>query len=333
MKKINKKNITLLLIICIFFIIFLIFFYISLSFINFKPTLKYVFSSSSNEIFLKNKDFYKFTPNSSFNIDAIYLHDNKSNKIFSYNFNSNNYGFIQKNDLRENKKSTVFIGDSFTQGFGYKSWVDDIKLNTYQDSQIINAGIMSTGFVDWFYHLRFINNNFIVENTFILFISDDIYRKQFLPSNQVLNCIKFSVGCNIFSSFVGSGYDLNRKYNLIDYISLLYRYIAFNFFIKQGRFQNNIAALHGIINDNSRNNLIFFHIPMFQEVILNHYDVNINEIVKIIESRGINYVSLLDKCSFTIEDYYQIDHHMNSIGYEKLKICIENYLNQLNNRM
>jgi hypothetical protein len=298
-----------------------------------KPSLKYILTSSSDEIFISKKEFINFFPNSFFKIDSVSLQSDEPNKIFSYNFTSNNYGFIQNNDLNKYAKSTVFIGDSFTQGFGYKSWVEDIKLNTAQDTQIINAGIMSTGFIDWYYHLRLINNYFFVKNTYILFISDDMYRKQFLPTNQALNCIKLSIGCNTFSSFVGVDYDFNKKNSFINYLYVLYRNLAFNLFIKKSRFQNNIGALHRIIDENSINNLVFFHIPMIGEVLSNSYDINTSQIVDIIESSGLTYVSLLNRCYFTVDDYYQIDHHMNASGYEKLKKCIENYLNQVNTRM
>ena len=43
-------------------------------------------------------------------------------------FHTNNYGLVQKNDI-SNKKSILFLGDSFAQGVGAKPVFQDVVDN------------------------------------------------------------------------------------------------------------------------------------------------------------------------------------------------------------
>jgi hypothetical protein len=311
------------------FISFIICLYLlSLYLGNFKSiNIKYLLNSSNPYFFDYKDNFIKFKPYSGYSIKSVLNDSGNLSDIFSYSFLTNNYGYVQNKDLVDNKDSFIFIGDSFTQGFGTESWVDKINIHNKPNLQIINAGMMSTGFIDWKYHLKYLKSTFKVKHIAIFFISDDLYRKQFIPSNEVLECIKFSRSCSSRSSYVGVNYynftDTTSNSMLKDKIVNTFQVLIFNSFIKAHRYSQNTSAISNIIQVNDDANLTFFHIPMYDEIVNNSYHHKAKSTQLLLEERGVTYVPLLLTCDLTPKDYIKFDGHLNIIGNEKLLKCVE----------
>ena len=158
------------------------------------------------------KNFFTYHPNMSIASRNYYYEDGKFLKEYSYNIYTNNLGLVQKNDINKKEPSILFLGDSFTEGQGSKSWVD--KFNGYYNKyHIINGGLLGTGFqsvLQHYYRLKN-NSNLMSLHTFIstinynleytyhtykLYGDNGYIRNILMINNGVLSDIKICWFCN-----------------------------------------------------------------------------------------------------------------------------------------
>ena len=65
-------------------------------------------------------------------------------KVWDYKFSTNNYGLVQDNELEKKKKSIIFLGDSFTVGWGTEPWINNFN-GMFKKMQVINGGQAGAG--------------------------------------------------------------------------------------------------------------------------------------------------------------------------------------------
>ena len=90
-------------------------------------------------------------------------------EIYKYDININNLGLVQDQDLQKDIPSILFLGDSFTEGQGGDgSWINFFGGN-YNNYQIINGGLLGTGFQQ-FELLNSYLSNHNIKKVFVLLV-------------------------------------------------------------------------------------------------------------------------------------------------------------------
>ena len=134
-------------------------------------------------------------------------------KIWDYNFSTNNYGLVQKSDLDSNKRSILFLGDSFTQGTGSESWVDNISEN-FNEFQIVNGGFGATGFIQFSNLNDHLSSKLNIDKRVVIFISQDIRRNIIIFENT--KCLVNHLFCNKNNKLIGIPH--NMEFNIEKFI-------------------------------------------------------------------------------------------------------------------
>ena len=67
-------------------------------------------------IFINKEKIVKYHANKKILTEAYYKINDDFKKAYSYEITTNNFGLVQKNDLKKNVPSILFLGDSFTEG-------------------------------------------------------------------------------------------------------------------------------------------------------------------------------------------------------------------------
>jgi hypothetical protein len=102
---------------------------------------------------------------------------------------SNNLGLLQDDDVAPGTNVTVVVGDSFTAGVGGCPWFPRLQARRSQD-RLINAGLMGTGFEQWWRLVKFIGDQgFIIKRLLIVSITDDFKRRAWNWPERELACI------------------------------------------------------------------------------------------------------------------------------------------------
>ena len=178
---------------------------------------RYLLFSGKN-VFKNIENFFTYYPNKKINAINYYLENDKFIKVYDYNIYTNNYGLAQKHNIDKNKKSILFIGDSFTEGQGHKSWIDSFN-GSYNGYQIINGGLLGTGFQQF----ELIDNylsSFNISKLFILYIGDDLKRDIFQFNKQQLNCLNDYHECTGNELFYGMPANSNDTLKFVNSLSL-----------------------------------------------------------------------------------------------------------------
>ena len=99
---------------------------------------------SEGNVFSNIDKIFKYYPNQKIISKTFYKIDNTWKKEYEYEIVTNNFGLVQKDDIKTNSPSILFLGDSFVEGQGSYSWVNKFN-GKFENYQIINGGIIGTG--------------------------------------------------------------------------------------------------------------------------------------------------------------------------------------------
>ena len=138
---------------------------------------------SKGKLFDGYKNFFKYQPNLSKRNLHFYYKENEFLKIWDYEFSTNNFGLVQKSDIYSDKDSILFLGDSFTEGQGATPWIDNFEgiISSYQ---VINGGIIGTGFQQFENIYDHISENFRINKVVIIYIGGDLRRGISIASDE-----------------------------------------------------------------------------------------------------------------------------------------------------
>ena len=301
---------------------------------------------SEGKLFEKYDNFFKYHPNLNKRYLQFYFHQGKFKKIWDYNFPTNNFGLVQSNNIYENKKSILFLGDSFTEGQGAEPWIDKFGEN-FLDYQIINGGIIGTGFQQFEKIHDHIKNTYNVDKVVIIYIGSDLRRGIVLADTT--ECLKNNNYCkkdtSVFSipnkeseieNFLIKKHKLRqeKKLSLKNKMKYLvretYTYNILRSYINTIRLKDdssikaNFQAIDNLLKKNEKN-LILINIKTAQEIIKNQESYETKLIRKYLVKRKIQY----NQCNMNndINNFHQIDFHPNKNGYNEIFNCVKKILN------
>jgi|TARA_B100001093_G_scaffold405636_1_gene393931 hypothetical protein len=306
------------------------------------------------DVFKNVESFFKYHSNKNILSKTFYKDDNEWIEEYSYEISTNNFGLVQKNNLIENKKSILLLGDSFVEGQGANSWVNNFD-GFYKDYQIINGGIIGTGPQQFELIENHISKNFIIQKVVFFYIGDDIRRNIFNMPEKTLDCLKDYKKCTGNENFYG--YPL-RENDPTEFLKFLNKYRNYQedklpFYDKvKINLKKKITDLYIIkipINvlrqrfyksDNEyikrnfdsinnlflkyKNDIIFVQLKSKNEVIFGkEFDTFYAE--NFIKKKTKNHFS----CDFNnnINFFHKEDMHPNKDGYNNLYQCVTKILN------
>lgn len=312
---------------------------------------------SDGGVLEKKEGIFKYYPNKKILLKTYYSNGNKFIKEYDYTIQTNNFGLVQNNEIKKNKDSILFLGDSYTEGHGASSWIDKFK-GVYDGLQVINGGIMGTGFNEFELMENHIEHNFKIKKIVLLFIGDDLRRKKFNIHNNTLLCLKDYQNCNGSENFFGydeksknineylnfleenrlkylkeinkdSGHYLQvtknflKDFNIIYYPYLISKYSFLNLKYKNVE-KKNFRSIKKLINKYNQN-ILFIHLNTKEEI---KYGKSI------LSTKVQNYLKKNKKdyfyCNFNndLNLFYKNDGHPNQIGYDYLFRCVSDILDK-----
>ena len=276
-----------------------------------------------------------------------YFDGNLLTKVWDYKFSTNNYGLVQKKDILKNRKSILFLGDSFTEGLGSTPWLDKFNgsINKYQ---IINGGFHGTGFNQFYNFEQFISKIFDIKYLVVLYIGGDI-RRGLIKFNNT-KCIEKFINCHPYNSHFGVPKDpnfnieqnlenlLNSKVEKLNFKKKLKYFIRDTYIFSYSRTIINTLRLKN--NQTVKNNLqsilnikkeyqdkvIFIRINTPEEIAMKKISYESNLINNFMKINNIeNFFCEMDN---NLNMFHKLDYHPNKYGYDNLFNCVYDILSK-----
>lgn len=303
---------------------------------------------NQGKIFKSYKNFFLYEKNLDQKRYLNFYFDKKNSvlkKIWDYKFSTNNYGLVQKFDLNKEKKSLLFLGDSFTEGQGAEPWINDLG-ESYKGLQIINGGIQGTGFKQFENLENYFSNIFKIQKTVVIFISSDLRRGIVQANNN--KCLKNFSKCSNRNYLLGIPDDINfdiesfvlknikikSETNLIKKMKYLirdmYLYNYMRTIINTFRLKNDKTIkvnLNAILSLKSKyeKDIIFIRINDPNEIMFKKISYETRLINNFFKKNNIKY----HFCDMNndLELFHKFDYHPNQLGYRNLRECVLTILN------
>ena len=317
----------------IFFLEFLLKIYFKSSKIPNDNRYKYRYMLySKGKLFDGYKNFFKYQPNLSKRNLHFYYKENEFLKIWDYEFSTNNFGLVQKADIYSDRDSILFLGDSFTEGQGATPWIDNFEgiISSYQ---VINGGIIGTGFQQFENIYDHISENFRINKVVIIYIGGDLRRGISIASDE--NILFIPDDEKQLDNFLSEQQKLRSKRKekikerLRFIIRDMYLYNILRTQINTFRLKNdltikkNFESIHSLVKKNN-DNIIFINIKTANEIITGQESYETKLLNKFFaQNKYSNY-----KCDLSnnISNYHEIDYHPNEKGYDELFECVKKIL-------
>ena len=287
---------------------------------------------SKDKVFDGYKNFFKYQPNLFSRHLLYYYEENEFLKIWDYEFNTNNFGLVQKSDIFPNKDSILFLGDSFTQGQGASPWIDNFK-GEISGYQVINGGILGAGFQQFENIYDHINENFKIKKVVVIYIGGDLRRGVPIASDK--NVLFIPDSKEELNNLLIKSHNLRikRKEKIKDrlkfFIRETYVYNIFRTQINTIRLKNNelikrnLNSIDSLFKKNDPN-IIFINVQTANEIITGQESYETKLLNKFFaQNKYSNY-----KCDLSndISNYHEIDYHPNEKGYNELFECVKKIL-------
>ena len=292
-----------------------------------------LYSKDGNDkLFDEYKNFFKYKPNILSRDLLYYYKDNKFLKIWDYEFNTNNFGLVQKSDIFSNKDSILFLGDSFTQGQGASPWIDSFNGNI-SGYQVINGGILGTGFQQFENIYDHISENFNIKKLVVIYIGEDLRRSISIMSDKKVLFIPNSEEELNNLLFKQHKLRLKKKEKFKDRLKYLIRelyiYNVFRSAINTFRLKNDVVIkknLKSTVSLYKKNypNIIFINVQTANEIITGQESYETKVLKKFF--RDNEYPNYKCDLSNNLSNYHKIDYHPNEKGYKELYKCVKNII-------
>ena len=322
---------------------------------NYKFSLhNYRFMLFDQGLIFKNQgSIFKYHPNKKILSKTFYYVNDKWNKEYEYEIVTNNFGLVQKDNLRKEVPSILFLGDSFVEGQGSYAWINKFN-GRFKNLQIINGGIMGTGPQQFELMEEHISKEYQIKKLIFFYIGDDFRRNIFNISKNTLSCLSDYNNCTGSENFYGyplkqknpqifleklsnfriqqnesaSFYEKSKNRVKIFFLNLNTIKIVNNFLRQRFYNSNNKyikSNFQSIKNLYSKygDSILFVQLKNKNEIIYGkEYDTFYAEkFIKSLSSRHF-------ECNFDddITNFHSIDMHPNEKGYNNLFNCVENIL-------
>jgi len=330
-------------IIIIFFVEFLLSIYFKSSKIPTDNRFKFRYmlygNDRSSKLFDEYENFFKYKPNLLSRHLLYYYRDNNFLEIWDYKFNTNNFGLVQKSDIFSDQESILLLGNSFTQGQGASPWVDNFNGNIL-GYQVINGGIMGTGFQQFENIYDHISENFKIKKLVVIYIGSDLRRDIEIVSDK--NVLLIPESKKELNNLLLKQHKLrlNKKEKFKDrlkfFIRELYVYNILRTKINSFRLKNNqiikrnLKSIESLYKKNYPN-IIFINVKTAYEIITGQEIYETKLIKKFLSDN--QYPNYNCDLSDDLTNYHNIDFHPNEKGYNELFRCVRKIIqnNLINN--
>jgi hypothetical protein len=308
-------------------------------------------------VFQNVNNIFVYQPNQKIESTTFYYVNDQWVKEYDYIIPTNNLGLVQTAPTFSNKDSLLLLGDSFTEGQGVYPWFERFRETLNVDLQLINGGILGTGFQSWKHlHDHLITQDIKIKKIVVVFISADYIRGVWNMPNKTLMCIQNTDLCKGDEDFYGKP----EAHELAEFLEKLRAYreerlvtyhpTTFKSFLKDllpgtatvySFLQGTVAKFKGAIAHLSGNpdvqkndgvieelvaqygsDVLFVHIPQKDEVELGRVSSVGVEVANKIKSINGVFFDGHSECRFEKTDYFINDGHPNSKGYEKVSKCV-----------
>jgi len=322
-----------------------------------------LFESGKN--FRNFEGYFKYFPNRSIRSMTLYSSP-QSDSIddivieYDYRIETNNIGLVMKGDVRPRDRVAFVIGDSFTEGQGATPWFYQLEDGGDRwPVRLVNLGILGTGPMQWKNLADAITEELElrVDALVINIIPGDMNRPIWTFNDRELRCL-YNVDCDYTFGF--QGYHFREEHTLEDVkfsvlssimevaekpiffdqsfflakikeyaknsrvISDIYRYLQVSFFYSELVQMNEQALIS--IRDGVEGKL---YVNVVAEKHINSTNVKSNRyawtLIEFLKNNGIKY----SWCDIHPHGFHENDGHPNSLGYETLKRCTEDALDEV----
>ena len=316
-----------------------------------------LFGTADSAPAFRNKGkIFTYAPNSRIHPTAYYENSAALHKEYDYEFKTNNFGLVQKQDVDKDRPSILVLGDSFTEGQGATPWFYSLEEdNVSNKMQLINGGLLGTGFAQWkLLHDDLVNSEIRINKVVVPFISDDYQREVWNFPDRVLSCLGDIGKCKGDEGYFPRplGFDEEtfvgklRKFRDAEYankqaikerrffrryfpnIHFIWGYIKNEYKI---RFKNTNSTAIEYLSQKYEKNIVFIHIPTQEELERGRTPNRLGQLAREkINSSGGKLIDGFNVCGLESIDYFTNDPHPNPNGYKKIAICVYKTIQDLN---
>ena len=296
---------------------------------------------------------FVYQPNTKITARIVYITDPKRPTVvdeYQYQISTNSAGLVQIGNIKSATPSVIFLGDSYTAGQGAIPWFYELerRWKGYSSFQIINGGILGTGFEAWLRLYQHLATSADIRKIVVIFISSDWTRAVWQMSNHDLNCLKQPTQCDGSNNFLGLPANpadaehqihriatermnyLARNQNIFEasaiYQRLLHpaysRWWPYRKSATETQFEKSKDAIREMTRAVGNQNIVFIQLPQKDEL-ASGLDSLSERGQSFIRQSGLKYVDGNKECQLTIEDFHVHDGHPNSAGYRKILDCVE----------
>jgi len=313
-----------------------------------------LFGTSNNAPAFRNQGkIFTYAPNINVRSTTYYEDGPGLHKEYDYEFKTNNLGLVQKLNISQDQPSNLVLGDSFTEGQGAIPWFYELESKNNKSIQLINGGILGTGFAQWkILNDQLIDSGIRINKVLVPFISDDYQRVVWNFPDRVLNClgdIKTCKGDEGYypkpqkddEAFVNQlrqfrdaehadkkavkGKRFFRQY--FPSLHFIWGYMKNEYKLRYAN--RNSPAIEALVKQYGTN-IIFIHIPTKEELERGNTPNPLGQLAREkINSSGGKLVDGFNVCGLETKDYFTNDPHPNSGGYKKIAVCVEKAMQRL----
>jgi len=316
-----------------------------------------LFGTADNTPAFRNQGgIFTYAPKSTIRPTAFYENGVSLHKEYDYEFKTNNFGLVQKQNIEKDHPSILVLGDSFTEGQGATPWFYSLEEgNGNKKVQLINGGLLGTGFAQWkLLHDYLVSSEIRINKVVIPFISDDYQRVVWNFPDRVLNCLGDIEKCKGDEGYFPRPIGFNeeafvqklknfrdaeyankqvikenrffRKY--FPNIHFIWGYIKNEYKI---RFKNANSSAIEYLTQKYGKDIIFIHIPTQEELQRGNTPNHLGQLAREkINSSGVKLVDGFNICGLEPVDYFINDPHPNPNGYKKIAKCVDKTIQDLN---
>ena len=319
---------------------------------------RYMFFSATDGVpaFRNQGSIFTYSPNAIIRATTFYENGATFHKEYDYEFKTNNLGLVQKLDVDKVRPSILLLGDSFTEGQGATPWFYALEEgNNSKSMQLINGGLLGTGFAQWkLLHDQLEASSIQINRVVVPFISDDYQRVVWNFPDRVLSCLGDIEKCKGDEGYFPQSKAIDAEAFLVDLKKFRYEEYSNKQAIKEQRFFRkyfpNLHFIWGYLkkdfkvrlsNTNSTaiellikkygKSIVFIHLPTQEELQYGNAPNHLGQLAREkINSFGGKLIDGFNICGLESSDYLVNDPHPNPRGYKKISTCVDKAIREIN---
>ena len=303
---------------------------------------------SGGKIFENFEGGFKYAPNRQIGSETYYINADDRSKLdleYKYTVRTNNLGLVQTTDAVPDKPAILILGDSYVDGQGASPWfykLESWAAEAQSAYQILNGGILGTGIEQFRNLYEDLRGKVPIKKVIIVFISNDWIRPVWQMPPRTLKCLADWQVCTGNEDFYGlpvaedakdgqvrkiADYRLSGpkslKQRLRPFALVRFTWNAASAILHGDQIAHNKTAAAELVETLGRDNTLFIHLPQKDELLTGISPLGIN-MQEHLRSENYRLFDGFQQCNLVITDFHLNDGHPTAVGYDKVRICIEN---------